>query len=48
MVLMSLSAEQEERPRHEEWACGHRGGLGGWNSHLHTTVVVYTQSCLTL
>ena len=29
-------------------ACGHQGGLGGWNSHLHTTVAVYTQSCLTL
>ena len=31
MVQMNLFAGQEQRRRHREGACGHRGVRGGWD-----------------
>ena len=44
MVLMNLSAGQEERHRHREWACGRSGGRRGWDGLR--AALAYTPSCV--
>ena len=44
MVQMNLFAGQEQRCRHREGVCGHRGGRGGWDesgeSDIHRPAAV--------
>ena len=44
LVLKNLFSGKEQRHRHREWTCGHRGGWGEWGKL--SSIDIYTLSCV--
>ena len=47
MVLMNPFAGQEQRYRHTEQTCGHRGGRRGWDELREHLGHIYSRMCKT-